>query len=284
MLYVKPADMSYTDIAIWIDEHKETENQTEQFFNYLYCLCEMITRKRGYFQTESDKDDFSCYLAQIVFDRYKNIHNQPKSVLNYIKGIIKYKKIDYTREFWQENINLEVLTGRQNNHYISELDDKLVEPMASLLRTEFMVYLTTIDDTIKSIVNSYGIKDSVLKKNILISCFLSFINATTLPIKYIDKIEKICRTEDIKEKALYRAHKIVMGGDYIIFYHIEDEDDKELLHRVIEDVMGTIQEEMTSMVDEQYSLCECADDIKSEFLHYLADEDYDDDSALCYQD
>ena len=157
----------------------------------------MLTRNRGYFSTDSEKEDFSCYLAQIVFDRYKSEDDKPKSVLNYIKSIIKYKKIDYTKDYWQENININSLAGSKKQHYVSELDDKLVEPMGKILRTEFLVYLNTLGDTIRSIVNSYGITDKVVRKNILISCYLSFLSATTLPERHLDGIDGICRTQDM---------------------------------------------------------------------------------------
>jgi len=106
----------------------------------------MLTRKKGYFQYQDEREDFAVYLATTVYNRYRSNEEQPKSVLNYIKSVIGYKKIDYTKEQWQQNITPEIIG---DNKYNYELEDKLIQPSVSLLKVEFREYINQLFSVIR---------------------------------------------------------------------------------------------------------------------------------------
>ena len=273
MLYCKPAGMSYTDLAIWIDQHSDVQCDKNLFFNYIYSICEMLTRKKGYFPYEDEREDFSIYLSSIVYDRYINSDDPPKSVLNYVKGIIGYKKIDYTREQWQQNITPAVLP-ESSLHYNYEFDDRLVFPSISLLKTEFHTYITQMGNTIKRIVEEYEFSSPIQEKAVLISAYLSFLNMIVLPVKDLERISCIRRSQNIKEKSIYKLHEEQINRDYIIVYHNAD---REKVEEVVSRIISFIRDEMSQMVGEQYSICSYAPDIKQDFVAFLKDEDDEED-------
>lgn len=52
MSYRKPGDVSYTDMAIYIDNHIYTGHYDETLvFKYIYFLVFMLARKAQYFKT-----------------------------------------------------------------------------------------------------------------------------------------------------------------------------------------------------------------------------------------
>ena len=59
MLYKKPANLKYTDLAIWIDEHGSED--TETLFKYLYVLVVSILLNKS---TNYSTDPFSGSLCK----------------------------------------------------------------------------------------------------------------------------------------------------------------------------------------------------------------------------
>ena len=70
MLYNKPKDVTYTQMAIWVDENSPNEDcDKEKLFEYLYHLCHIFAYKWKYFSSSKDYDDFSIFSASILFNR-----------------------------------------------------------------------------------------------------------------------------------------------------------------------------------------------------------------------
>ena len=76
MMYEKPKDVTYTQMAIYIDQHAYDENQSEEkdnlIFEYLYHLIEMLAYKAKFFTRNQYYNDFALYVASSVFMRLKN--------------------------------------------------------------------------------------------------------------------------------------------------------------------------------------------------------------------
>ena len=100
MLYEKPKNLKYTDMAIFIDENIYKENLNEStinlIFEYLYHLAYMLSKKKKFFNNAEDYENFSLYFSTSTYLRLTNkkqffklednSYKMPKikSVLNYI--------------------------------------------------------------------------------------------------------------------------------------------------------------------------------------------------------
>ena len=111
-MYVKPRNIRYVDMAIWIDAHAYTDDCDEEtLYEYIYHLVRMLAYKRKMYQTANQYDGFILYASSRYYLRITdkrqfetNEDGTPvlpklKSILNYIKKTIYPTKIDYEREF-----------------------------------------------------------------------------------------------------------------------------------------------------------------------------------------
>ena len=286
MLYSKPANMPYTDLAIWVDQHKDLNCDTETFFNYIYALCDMIARKKKWFQYEDEREDFSCYFAVAIYNKYEKKQDVPSSILNYIKSVAGYKKVDYTREQWQQNITPAVLPQSTDTRYDYTHDDAVIQSQIPFLRAEFNEYLRSIPRTIKCIVDKNFTGMGYLQKtHITQSCMLSLLNLITLPIRVKDRVYNIQRSEYVRECLIKRLYSLQRDSDWKIYFRLSDEE-RPLLDKIMDIVIATIVEDIQDMISEISSLCAYANDIKNDFLtKMLDDEEYygnEDDESFEY--
>lgn len=101
MTFTKPG-LKYTEMAAWIDSLDYTSKYDEQkLYQYLYHLFNMVAHQIGLFNNNLEVyDEFSIYGASRLFLRLRNPKEEPiKSVLNYIKGTIKYVRADFEVEY-----------------------------------------------------------------------------------------------------------------------------------------------------------------------------------------
>ena len=94
MTFKLPKGVTYTQMAIYVDEHYFLPNRDDNLiFEYLYHLIYMLARKKQFFQKSSQYDEYSIFAATKVFMRlidkrcYEENPSMPlvKSCLNYIK-------------------------------------------------------------------------------------------------------------------------------------------------------------------------------------------------------
>jgi len=84
----------------------------DKAFTYMYLLAYMLASKAKYFNTITDYDGFAYFLAYSTYSRYKDQSKKPvKSVLNYMKSIMYFRKLTYDRETFCEVINPEYNTN-----------------------------------------------------------------------------------------------------------------------------------------------------------------------------
>ena len=89
--------MRYVDLAIYIDNNiYEEDCDKEKIFEYMYVLAYMLASKARYFNNSEDYDGFATFLAYSTYQRmFDTDKARIKSVLNYMKSIMYFRKISY---------------------------------------------------------------------------------------------------------------------------------------------------------------------------------------------
>ena len=108
--YVKPKNVSYTDMAIYIDKHIYSGNYDANLvYEYIYLIIYVLACKAKYFTKYEDYDDFALYMSSRVYMRlidkrqFEDIPGEKKldkikSSLNFIKNLLYPIKLDFKKE------------------------------------------------------------------------------------------------------------------------------------------------------------------------------------------
>lgn len=236
MLYKKPDDMKYTDMAIYVDQvvkrGNPTKEELELVYQYLYHIIFMLAHKGKYFNQSHYYEEFAIFLATEVFNRLfynpkleeydeggKRKLKKIKSCLNYIKAIIYGRKVvfeqqNYSQKFSRGDV---VLTS----DYI--FNNKIRESLTCQLECDMSIYLQTISKVIHHYVykNSPYKNDPILLKNIYISCMFTLLNEITLTEANILNIKNTYSTPDAKYKYVIKIYDDNKRNS-IILYHLPD--------------------------------------------------------------
>ena len=206
MMYSKPKGVSYTDMAIFIDQHAYDKNCTdadnELIFQYLYHIVEMLAYKARFFSQNNYYDDFALEVATSVYMRLKNekqfIYDENgnprlkpiKSVLNYIKHILYPKKVDFEQQNYAQTITTVPLNCDVGIGYT--FADSLIDSLDEFRCVEFR---TCLDDVIsimkKFIYNLPFKKDPAFTENIYLSCLLTFLSMITVDNATLTRVSKL---------------------------------------------------------------------------------------------
>lgn len=217
-LFKKPSNMRWVDLAIWIDENFYKENcDYNTAYAYMYLLASMLSSKHKYFDNQKDYDEFSAMLAYDTFKRMSNVEKgKIKSVLNYMKSIISFRRIGYNFNKRQKIIDpvydkeWDAVTYVENckDSYESSFSDKLYEGVIETLAFTPQYIFENIPKVYKL--------DKVQCKNIYISCMLSMLDRITLPnnrdIKLNNKLKSNISFDEVK---FY--NKYLESGDVILW-------------------------------------------------------------------
>ena len=189
MTYTKPSDITYTQMAIWIDEHVYERPLDESLlYEYLYHLSNMLAGKAEYFASAVDYDQFALFSASRLFQRLVNpkqfaltASGNPqmkkiKSILNYIKKVIYPYKVDFEMEFKIESKNVNVIPIGT-----FDLGSHMIEAASIFDRIEFSYTLDSISMIVKSHLKKIPAKkNSAEWENIYLSCMLTLLDSITL--------------------------------------------------------------------------------------------------------
>ena len=200
MTYTKPSDVTYTQMAIWIDEHVYTDDIDESLlYEYLYHLSNMLAGQASYFSTALEYDHFSLYSASRLFQRLYNPkqfeldeNNLPrmkqiKSILNYIKKVIYPYKVDFEMEFKIEDKNMDVI---QVGSF--DLGSHMIESASLFDRLEFSVSIESIASIVRSHLRKIPKrKNSAEWSNIYLSCMLTLLDSITLTRTMMSKYDSL---------------------------------------------------------------------------------------------
>ena len=234
MIYNKPKDITYTQMAIAIDDMAYSDDcDDELLFEYLYHLSMMLAVKARYFKTAKHYDDFAIFMASSAFFRLKNpkqyMYDEDgnvkmtklKSILNYLKVILYPRKV----AFEQENYAQTDLTLKEDENllYVGHtFANKISSSVDSLAKIEFKYCLGNCCNSIKEFLKNIPYKyKSAEWYNIYFSCLLSLMNLVTLSKDEQFKLSNAkYRTND--HSLLLEAYDRQQSEDFVILYHLDD--------------------------------------------------------------
>lgn len=105
MLYTKPVNKTYVQLAIEFDNEFYTENRDDnKLYKYMYLLYYMLACKKKYFPNTKDYEDYDAYAqfaATTIYVRFikkEKRGEKIKSVLNYIKSTLYSLKVMYQQD------------------------------------------------------------------------------------------------------------------------------------------------------------------------------------------
>lgn len=224
MTYRKPVGITYTQMAMWIDEHAYlTEKDDEQLYQYLYHLSLMLANQFGYFSKAEDYDQFALFSATRLFLRLNNQKQfeltadgapkmkQIKSILNYIKKVLYPYKVDFDLEFNIEDKNISVIqTG------VFDLGSHLVEEANLFDRMNFSFAIDGIASIVKAHLKKIPYKvNSPEWMNIYISCMLTLLDSITLSNYQIREFKKL---KNQKQEILENLYTELRYSEPILFH------------------------------------------------------------------
>ncbi len=243
MTFDKPKNVTFTDMAIYIDNHiynKECDDTL--IYIYLYHLSYMLALKNKYFKKISYYDDFAIFNANRIYFRLKNKNqfkldsngnyklNKVKSVLNYLKSTIYFNKIQFEQQEYSQNLtnvsheNIDVCSGYTFYDY-------LYEYASDLRKVEFKSCLYSISKTVRNYLKNIPYKYKSLEwYNIYISVLLSLTNSFT----------------NISQSTIYDKY---INKDYIILYNV-DIHLKEYIYILVNTLKHIVAKDLSLILNE----------------------------------
>ena len=236
MLYKKPDDVTYTQMAIYIDEHvydpECTEDQDNLIFQYIYHIVYMLAHKGKFFNKAQYYEDFAIYMATQVFMRLRNKKQYEfkddgtaklkkiKSVLNYIKKTIDPRRVDFQQEFFTQTIlSVDEENYTTDVHYT--LANQLSQSIDEMAVVDFNVCLSDICRTAKEVIKNIPYKkDKATFNNIYLSCLLTFLNSITLRRQDIVRLESLKRGK-LGNPQLVEDLYTKQSENCVILYHLD---------------------------------------------------------------
>lgn len=277
MIYKKPYNVSYTDMAIFIDNTIYTDQRNDALtYEYLYHLINMLAHKQCLFNQNMYYEDFSLYGASQVFMRLTNpkqfevdedgkpLLDKIKSILNYLKHVIYPMKVDFEQENYAEVSydKDEILDDTNNYVYLKTLTQD-----TKLDSIEFMDYLNRITTTIRSELYKIPyVKDKAVWQNIYLSCLLTFLNSITLSNKNKEKLytkENIMYTTESYINKVYREE----NADSTLLFHLDP-----TMTDYIKVITNRVKKKVAKDLSEMIQSWEPAEDMLKNLMFTLVEE------------
>lgn len=231
MLYKKPKNTRYVDMAMWIDETFYTDQRDdEKTFIYLYHLSHMLASKAKYFHYEHQIDDFAVYAATETLLRMDSpkIHQLQedgspvllpvKSCLNYLKASLYGLKV----EFEQDNYYQLFQAPEKDLEIESSFQRNLESTYQMFQRAEFDLYATEIGRSVSLYLARIPKKrESAEWQNICISCLLSLLRDCTLSEELYKELLQLKEKQQLtstKIDSVYNRNR----RQRIVLYHLPE--------------------------------------------------------------
>lgn len=266
MQYKKPKDVRYVDMAIWIDHNAYKEDITEdddlQLFEYLFHIARMLAVKSGYFRRTEYFDDFGTFFATWMFMRYKNVKQyeideltgEPKlekvrSCLNYMKGVLYARKVEFEQKFYSQAFSPAVQEGEEVEYATNyTFADKLSETIDDINSREFDICLGQVCKTMRAFLKQIPYRyNSIIWNNIYLSCLLTFLNTITLSKRERHRVMNLKKDIQNRPRALNGLYNLE-PEKAVILYHLEPSMQdyiwilvQELKHTIAKDLSLTLK-------------------------------------------
>lgn len=226
MTYNKPSGITYTEMAIWIDDNAyEASCDDATLYEYLYHLSNMLAHEGNYFNRVHYYDDFSLYCASKLFMRLRNKKQdlpednpnklpQIKSILNYMKKLMYPMKVDFEQENYCQS------DEENGTLYVSNFDlgQYLSDEATIFNQMEFSYTLSSVSMIVKSHLQKIPYKkDSPEWLNIYVSCMLTLLNSITLSNFNKARVSKLRRNSEQIIDKLY----VQLRYEDPILYHLD---------------------------------------------------------------
>lgn len=246
-LFKKPRGVRYTQMAMWIDEniHKD-EFDENKAFEYMYLLAQMLAYKHQYFRDPNDYEGFSCYLAYAVYTRLSDKNKPPiKSVLNYMKAIIYFRKVAYEQEHY-----IEIIDSTYNKSFDSDVyREKNIAAIESenrpMIESNVLDILKMVSKTIYNCIPVNYKADKLVYENIYKSTLLSMLYKFTLPNNKQEAFNRRLKSGKNFNLVNYYRSNI---KDEIKLWHL-DESMTDVVRLVINKVNRSIVNEVKEVID-----------------------------------
>jgi hypothetical protein len=199
MLFTKPSNKTYVDLAIEFDKefYHNLDRDDDKLYKYLYLLYYMLACKKKYFHKFEDYDAYAQFAATTVYIRFIKKEKQGekiKSVLNYCKDTLYPLKVMYQNdtfnEVWTEDED-------EPDAMKNEMKDNIQSDYNAELTTALLEELKQLPNIIKSVISQTPYKtDSLMCRELYLSCLLTLIKSFTFTTKIKNKIEQTDKNTD----------------------------------------------------------------------------------------
>lgn len=206
-LFTKPKNVRWVDMAIWIDENFYKENcDYDTAYAYMYLLASMLAAKRRYFDNARDYDEFASYLAYDTFKRMSDESKSPiKSVLNYMKSILSFRRMGYNHQKRQKIIDPVYDQDWDSTMYVEYCKDAYESSFNDELYNGVCETLAYAPKYINDCIPNVYKLNKLEYKNIYMSCILSMINNITLPEIVRYRFESKLNNQPLFDETKYYA-------------------------------------------------------------------------------
>ena len=231
MMYKKPDKVSYTAMAIYIDQHIRDDDCNEELcFEYMWHLFYILAVRGKFFLSARDYDEYAFYGATQLFLRYKkerdpnrrNNLKPIKSCLNYIKKVLYPFKVNYQKNNFEQVFQSEALNDEAPLEMQADAEHKAREAYRNLLSIEYVQYLEEICSTMRNFLKaSPYYSDKSLRHNIYISCLLTLLKTMTISNKNRKRLKLRERSRPLSMLNLIDSVYEEESRDDVVVYHLD---------------------------------------------------------------
>lgn len=199
MTFNKPPDITFTQMAQWVDKNCYNPSCDEQqLCEYIYHIVVLRTQQCGYFKDIEQVDDFAIYCTSKALSRIRSSKANPiKSICNYLNNVLSPWRADYLREFCIGYADVEIA-----DFDVSDFGDYLIDIASEEDFDKYFFDCVKVSDVVaKYLKRIPQRKNSAEWLNIYTSCLLTLKNriqyALDAPLsdkqssKYIRSLKKL---------------------------------------------------------------------------------------------
>ena len=239
-----------------------TEEELELIYIYLYHIIRMLSYKHKYFNKTEYYDEFSLTVAADMMNRF--IYNPKlrqldengnpsmgkiKSCLNYIKSVLYGRKVSFEQQTYSQKFS-----PRVDHIRITDMSfaNQIRSSNRDLISSNVSLYLGDLSKTISTYIDNVCIyKDSLIKKNIKLSCYLSLLGSVIFTENVVDDIKTKYKTPISKYNYLCSMYEWNRDNS-IVLYHL-DESFRNYIVVLVRKIFSVIESDIKLLsVDDQY--------------------------------
>lgn len=231
MIFKKPPNMRYTQLAMFVDAHiRDKDEKTQQLcFEYIWHLFYILAVKGKMFNSGRDYDEYALYAATQLYLRYKKEDSEKganlkpiKSCLNYIKRILYPLKVNYQKANFEQVFQEGSLQGNAPTQILDDKINDIRNLNSSLVSVECNYYLSSIHSSIKGILEKTPYRnDKAILHGLYISCLLTFLKSITLSKRSLARLEDRKAKKLTLEGVLDQLYARESREDNVVLYHLD---------------------------------------------------------------